>query len=82
MATAEQHFAEVDQSGRLASVAEAHHRGENQYPLPSYQPWQERQDDLLTFTLRTSSVPTQFSSTNLYAKFSPLVLPLTKLNIA
>jgi hypothetical protein len=50
MTAVEQRLAEAERSGGLASVAEARHLHESKYPLPSYQPWHECQEDRLTFT--------------------------------
>jgi hypothetical protein len=50
MAEAEQRLTQANRVGGLATVAAKRQRRENQYPLASFDPWAERQEERLTFT--------------------------------
>jgi hypothetical protein len=50
MAAAEQRLAQADRVGGLAMVKTERQRRKNQYPLASFDPWAERQEERCTFT--------------------------------
>jgi hypothetical protein len=50
MADDEQRLAQADRTGRLATVTAERQRCKSHYPLPSFDPWAERQEERLMFT--------------------------------